>query len=68
MRPLAQREPAAFLQAVVPPLTGGLHCGMVGEAATEPTVYVVPPLTGGLHCGARISDWLEEPDRSSSRP
>jgi hypothetical protein len=38
---------------VLPPLSGGLHCGTVEawlEAYDQP---VLPPVSGGLHCGGK---------------
>src|SRR5579875_245625 len=36
---------------VIPPITGGLHCGTVPAATSAGRRPVIPPITGGLHCG-----------------
>src|SRR5579875_3773646 len=36
---------------VIPPITGGLHCGNVPAATSAGRRPVIPPITGGLHCG-----------------
>ena len=37
---------------VLPPFTGGLHCGaMLGRRPARRLPPVLPPFTGGLHCG-----------------
>ena len=36
---------------MLPPITGGLHCGDSVEVAACLIVQVLPPITGGLHCG-----------------
>ena len=39
-------------QRVVPPLSGGLHCGWpLAFPPMSSAADVVPPLSGGLHCG-----------------
>src|SRR6202034_4833604 len=40
----AQRE-------VIPPMTGGLHCGPLSHFEPVETTLVIPPMTGGLHGG-----------------
>jgi len=37
---------------VIPPTSGGLHCGAVRPSPSRIlTICVIPPTSGGLHCG-----------------
>ena len=58
-----------FRERVVPPQTGGLHCGQMSHRSmTLGLNAVVPPLTGGLHCGW-IDAWkVIKSSALSSRP
>src|SRR5579875_2127307 len=38
---------------VIPPITGGLHCGHLLVSVVIRAARVIPPITGGLHCGGR---------------
>src|SRR5579875_2765363 len=38
---------------VIPPITGGLHCGHLLVSVVVRAARVIPPITGGLHCGGR---------------
>jgi hypothetical protein len=37
-------------QPVIPPITGGLHCGSPIRGLCRPGYPVIPPISGGLHC------------------
>src|SRR5579875_730694 len=38
---------------VIPPITGGLHCGFCSAPRQSRETTVIPPITGGLHCGGK---------------
>src|SRR5487761_172453 len=39
-------------KGVLPPINGGLHCGVPACGSELPGVIVLPPINGGLHCGS----------------
>ena len=72
-KPLAQRpvpagQVARILRAVIPPPSGGLHCGVIASSGRDQQVPVIPPLSGGLHCGWHVHGQEIKPAWSSSRP
>ncbi len=36
---------------MLPPLSGGLHCGMISVSASNPSHCMLRPFSGSLHCG-----------------
>src|SRR5579875_1503168 len=56
------RRGFAWTATVIPPITGGLHCGGSYPSRSYPSRLVIPPITGGLHCGdgpAHLYRWLK---------
>ena len=39
---------------VLPPFSGGLHCGQYADNGPNIHSIVLPPFSGGLHCGSRV--------------
>ena len=64
-RTCSRRSPAGSIAAcrstpdrrcgcqVLPPFTGGLHCGAASLRTCTAVARVLPPFSGGLHCGSR---------------
>src|SRR6266581_3914638 len=42
--------------AVLPPINGGLHCGVDAFNRYRKTLTVLPPINGGLHCGTTVGE------------
>jgi len=49
---VAAAQNGTWVPQVIPPITGGLHCGTFADDVFVLAVLVIPPITGGLHCGS----------------
>ncbi len=41
---------------MLPPINGGLHCGVDAFNRYRKTLTVLPPINGGLHCGTTVGE------------
>lgn len=45
------RQKVRLSRAVIPPISGGLHCGGGNDTPEVWSNGVIPPISGGLDCG-----------------
>ena len=49
------------MRGVLPPFSGGLHCGSLYSVCLSDCGHMLPPFDGGLHCGGGLT-YTADPD------